>query len=146
MDRGHRLEEEAIEIFEKKTGKKVERVGFCLHDQYDCIASSPDGLIKSKGKYTEAVEIKCLNSAMHLKALLENEIPSEYELQALQYFIVNDDLKKLHFVFYDPRIACRPYHAIELNREDIKEDIEKYREYQIDTINEVNEIVEQLAF
>jgi predicted phage-related endonuclease len=133
-------------MFEEETGKKVEKVGLCVSDFNEDIALSPDGLIKNGKKYTEAVECKCLGSAWHLKAIIEKELPSDYELQVLQYFIVNEDLEKLYFVFYDPRIICKPYFCIEITRDEVKEDIEKYKEYQINIMNEINQIIEELAF
>lgn len=145
IDRGSRLEEEAIEHFVGVSGKKVEtNVGLCVSDIDDSIAVSPDGLIKNKGKYTEAVEVKCLGSKYHLQAVIENQIPKDYHFQVLQYFVVNDDLEKLYFVFYDPRIPSKPFHVIEAERDD--EEVEKYKQYQIDVINQINSYVEQLTF
>src|SRR3990167_2858267 len=101
MDRGQRLEDEAIHKFSERIGKKVSNELVIWHrDEDENIAISPDGSI---GK-TEAVEIKCLNSARHIEAWLTKQIPDEYEYQVIQYFLVNDKLKKLYFVFYDPRM------------------------------------------
>lgn len=143
MDRGCRLEEEAIARFQIETGKKVDTsLVIWTRDDNDSIAVSPDGFI---GK-TEAVEVKCLSSARHLEAWLEKEIPTDYKDQATQYFIVNDSLKKLTFVFYDPRIPAKDYFTIEINREDIKEQVEEYLEFEKKVIEEINEIVNQLTF
>jgi len=146
MDRGLRLEDEAVEVFEMKTNKKVERVGVCVHDKYRDIINSPDGLIKKGNKYPEAIEIKCLSSARHLQAVLENKVPNEYEAQMIQYFIVNEDLNKLYFVFYDPRITAIPMHVIEITREELGELPQKYLQFQLEQLQEVKDIVERLAF
>ncbi len=146
MDRGLRLENEAIEVFTKQTGKRVEQVGICVHDKYPEIINSPDGLIKHKGKYTEAVEIKCLSPARHIQAVVENKVPDEYEAQKLQYFIVNPDLERLYFIFYDPRIASVPYHTVEVTREELGDLPDKYLQFQIEQIEEVNTIIEKIAF
>lgn len=146
MDRGLRLEEEAIEQFTNVTGKVVERVGVCVHDKYPEIINSPDGLIKIGNKYNEAVEIKCLSPARHLQAIIENKVPNDYEAQMLQYFIVNPDLQTLHFVFYDPRIATIPLHIIEVTRESLGDLPAKYLQFQLDQLAEVKEIIERLAF
>lgn len=146
MDRGLRLEEEAIELFTSETGKVVERVGVCVHSEYPEVIQSPDGLIKSNGKYTEAVEVKCLSPARHLQAHIEDKVPSEYEAQKVQYFIVNPDLQVLHFVFYDPRIVSVPYSRIEVTREELKDLPEKYLAFQLEQLAEVDSIVERLAF
>lgn len=143
MDRGHRLEEEALELFEKETGKKVDKslVIWTREDNQD-IAISPDGFI---GK-TEACEVKCLASPKHIQALLEQEIPADYKYQVLQYFIVNDKLKKLYFIFYDPRLITKQLFYLEVKREEVQEDVEKYLEYQKKTIQEINEIVNKWTF
>lgn len=146
MDRGIRLEQEAIDLFTKKTGKKVERVGVCVHGKYPEIINSPDGLIKDRGKYTEAIEVKCISPARHLQAVIEQEVPKEFEAQKLQYFIVNPDLKKLHFVFYDPRIAAVPFYVVEVTREELGDLPEKYLQFQVEQLNEIANIIEQLAF
>ena len=86
MDRGLRLEPEAISLFEFETGKKVERTGICESDENPQIGNSPDGLIGD----TEAIEVKCMGGKNHVKMWLTNEIPDEYVWQATQYFIVNE--------------------------------------------------------
>lgn len=146
MERGHRLEDEAIERLSNLIGKKVHQVGICSRDDEPRIANSPDGLIGSAGKYTEAAEVKCLKSALHLQALIENKIPDEYWSQAMQYFVVNDDLQKLYFAFYDPRVHAQPFHIVEIVRIDVQETVEKLLAYQRDTLVQVDAIVERLAF
>lgn len=147
MDRGLRLEEEAIQHFTDKTGKKVYRAGVCVHDKFEKIINSPDGLIKNRGKYTEAVEVKCLSSARHLQAVIENAVPQEFEAQMMQYFIVNPDLQTLYFVFYDDRIVSRPLHIIEIVRDEkLQEQAEMYLAFQIEQLKEIDRLVEELAF
>ena len=146
MDRGLRLEDEATEKFEEETGLKTEKVGICVSEIDDAIINSPDRLIKVGGKYKEALEIKCISPARHLQAVIEQKIPAEFESQLIQYFIVNDDLEKLHFVFFDPRVTAIPYYRIEVTRDEVKDKIEFFRQYQIDTLKEINELIEKLAF
>lgn len=147
MDRGLRLEDEAISAFTNRTAKLVERVGICQHDYYPSIINSPDGLIRNKdGVYTEAVELKCLSSARHLEAVITNEIQSEFEAQKIQYFIVNPDLQTLYFVFYDPRVGSHPLHIIEVTRESLGDLPELYLKFQLAQLKEIDEIVERLAF
>lgn len=147
-ERGHALEHEAIEEFEKATGRVVNKnIGLCVSDLNDAIALSPDGLIKDEdGKYTEAVEVKCLGSARHIEAVLTNRVPAEYEMQATQYFIVNEDLEVLYFIFYDPRIIAKPLQMVQITREELEEDIELYRDYQLDVLKEVDAALGKLAF
>jgi hypothetical protein len=147
MERGHALESEAIALFEKEKKVKVEQVGLCISDFNDEIALSPDGLIQVDGNYTQAVEIKCLSSARHLQAYFQQAIPNEYMEQVLQYFIVNDDLETLHFVFYDPRLPeSVQLHYQEVHRDDIQEKADQLKEYQINLLQEVDELVSKIMF
>lgn len=143
MDRGTRLEPEAIERFEKETGKKVDTsLVIWTRDDNESIAISPDGTI---GK-TEAVEAKCLSSAMHIKTFLTQQIPSEYEEQALQYFIVNDKLKTLYFAFYDPRVTVKDFFTLTVKRTDVQDQVDLYLGMQRDTLAAVEEDVNSLTF
>lgn len=146
MERGHRLEKDAREAFSALTGHVIDEVGFCISDENPNIAVSPDGMIKKGKKYVHGVEIKCLSASRHLQAYFEQEIPEEYVEQYIQYFIVNPDLKSLFFIFYDPRITAKPIHWIEVQRKDIEKEIEFYKQYQINTLAEVDKLLEELAF
>lgn len=143
MDRGTRLEEEAIARFVEETKKKVDTsLVIWERDDNESIAISPDGFMGVK----EAVEVKCLSSARHIEAWLTKKVPSEYEEQKIQYFIVNDKLKTLYWIFYDPRILAKDFFYFEIKRENVQEKIDEYLEYQRRTIEQVNEIVNQLTF
>lgn len=153
MERGSRLEADALERFKAETGKDVDTsLILWTRDENENIAISPDGVI---GK-TEAVEAKCLSSARHIEAFITKKIPTDYEYQVLQYFIVNDDLQLLHFVFFDPRFAMFSdpggkqakidYFVIEVKREDVQAQVEEILTYEREVMVEVNEIVNQLTF
>jgi len=139
MDRGNRLEPDAIAMFELETGKKVETVGFCEDDNPQ-IANSPDGLI---GK-DEAIEVKCMGGKNHVKMWLTNEIPTDYKWQVRQYFVVNDKLKTLYFVGYNPDIPTHHTHIIEVARKDIEADIKKAKDEQEQFLSEVNNILRDI--
>ena len=142
MDRGKRLEDEALERFAKETKKKVNNDLVIWHrDDDENIAVSPDG---SVGK-TEAVECKCLSSARHLEAWITKKIPDDYEMQALQYFIVNEKLKTLYFVFYDPRMP-KDFFWLEIHRKDVKQKVEDYLALERDVLAEINRIEKELTF
>ncbi len=143
MDRGTRLEDEAMAEFVKATGKKVkDDLVIWVRDENENIAISPDGVIGKK----EAVEIKCLSSARHIEALVTQKIPSEYEMQAIQYFIVNDSLETLYMAFYDPRLLIKPFFFLTVKREQFAEEIETYRAFEETTLKEVEQIVTDLSF
>ncbi len=141
MERGNRLESEAVAMFELETGKQVDTVGLCEDETNQNIANSPDGLIGDD----EAVEIKCMGGKNHVKMWLTNEVPEEYEWQVVQYFIVNPELKKLYFVGYNPDIPIHQMHIIEILREEVQEKIEKGREAQekflVEVENKLKDII-----
>ncbi len=151
MDRGHRLEKEAVGMFIKESGMPAEVVNSDLvmwvRDDNENIAYSPDAfLIPKKGTdVVGAVEIKCLGSARHIQALIENEVPSEFEFQKLQSFIVNDKLQTLYFCFYDPRLIAKPFFYFTVTRDSVKDDIELYRSYQENELVWVNDWVNKLS-
>lgn len=151
MERGTRLEPEAIDEFEKATELKVDRtLVLWVREENEGIAISPDGFIGT----TVAVESKCLSSARHLEAYIKHffwkrsvwdSVPSEYREQALQYFVVNDLLGTLHMVFYDPRITVMPYFKLTITRDMVAEEVLEALEYQRKEIKELDEIVNSLT-
>jgi predicted phage-related endonuclease len=143
MDRGTRLEPEAMAKYVEVTGQDVDTsLVIWTREDNESIAISPDGFIGE----TKAVEVKCLSSARHIEAYLTHQIPDEYEYQKLQYFIVNDKLETLDFAFYDPRLLAQPFFIITIKREDVQEQVIEYLEYQRKTIEEVNAVVNSLTF
>lgn len=142
MDRGLRLEDEAIQRFAKETGKKVTNdLVIWSRDEDEDIAISPDAQVGKKG----AIECKCLDSAAHIEAYLTKRIPKDYDAQALQYFVVNDALETLYFIFYDPSMPI-DFFYIEVKREDMEEEIEAALVMQREVLKKVEEIEQQLTF
>lgn len=147
MDRGTRLEPEAREWFAKTYKKPVEEIGMCMADADDRIYNSPDGMIKNKaGVYTEAIEIKCLAPARHIQAVIEKKVPEEYWSQMMQYFVVNDDLQKLYWIFHDPGIVTIPYFVLEITRDSLGDWPQRLLEFQVAQLQRIDEIIEELAF
>lgn len=144
LDRGVRLESEAIGMYESQKGVKVERIGFIVRDDSKWIGNSPDGLLNSDGKYTKAVESKCLSSANHIKAFHTQQIPEEYVPQGIHYFVVNDDCEEVDFIFYDPRISKIPFFIITMKRSERTEEIKEAHEKVKEFINEVNNALEKI--
>lgn len=141
---GHLHEGAAVERFEAKTGKKVNRdLVLWTRDDNQNIAVSPDGVIGKKG--SEAVEVKCLSTARHLEAVITNQVPDEHWYQVIQYFAVNDDLDTLHFCFYDPRLRVKDFHVITIERSQVIEEVKEMLEYERKTIEEVEAIVAELS-
>lgn len=143
MERGTRLEAEAVEAVAKELGKEVSNdLVVWVSEENNALIYSPDGVVSDE----EVVETKCLSSAMHLYIYYEKDIPAEYRRQNLQAFIVNDKLKTLHFACYDPRIPSLPLHVITINREDIESEIAEYKQYEKEIMEEVNRLVAELTF
>ena len=143
MDRGTRLEEEALNIYQEKTGRKLNTdLVMWVREHNPNIAISPDAYDGD----TFAVENKCLSSARHIEAYLTKQIPSEYEEQKIQYFIVNDKLEQLDFNFYDPRIPAISSFVISVKREEVQDKVDEYLEYEKATLEEINQIVNDLTF
>lgn len=144
MQRGKNLEKEAVCILESELGKTFNKdLVMWIKEDNESIAISPDAYTK---ELTEAVEVKCLCSADHIKAVIKNEYPDEYKFQVYQYFIVNDKLETLYFVIYDPSLSVKQFIYFIVDREDIKDEIEKYLQYEIDTLKRVNDEVNKLSF
>ncbi len=142
MDRGKRLEVEAIERFEAETGKKVNKeLILCVREDNENIAYSPDGLIGQ----TADVEVKCLNSAAHIEAYLTKEVPKEYEAQIVQGFVVNDKLKMRYMVFYDPTMP-KDFFYLTLNRKDYEEDIKVFLALERRALEQIEKIATDLTF
>lgn len=150
MDRGHRLEDVARQRFATEYKKKVIEVGCCVSDVDERIINSPDGLIVSKKAdvFAEAVEIKCLSPARHLQAIIENEVPEEFFTQKVQYFVVNEKLEKLYWVFYDERFNYKnlQLHVIEVTRESLGDWPDIMLRYQLTQLKDMDAIIERLAF
>lgn len=143
MERGNRLESEAVTVFEKETGKEVDSsLQMWVRDDNDSIAYSPDGVIGKK----EALEIKCLGSARHIEALITELVPDEYEFQKLQAFIVNDKLETLYFGFYDPRLIAKPFFYLTVKRSEVQEQVDEYLGYQKNILIDVEKYVKEFTF
>lgn len=144
LARGIRCEDEAITAYEAQKKVKIERIGLCVSDISKWIGNSPDGIIKANGKYTKAIEVKCLSSANHIKTYLTQQIPEEYLPQGIMYFVVNEDLEELDFVFYDNRISKIPFFTITLKRKELEKEIAEATEKSKEFINEVNKTLEKI--
>lgn len=145
MLRGQILEEEARELISEKLGKKIIPGRVWQSDVNEYMICSPDGEFEDE---TEAVEIKCLDSWKVVKAYYEKHPPAEYKPQVLQYFVVNEKLKKLYFciysdVFSNPDLGLQIF---ELNREDYKEEIEIVKRVENATLELVEKEVQKLMF
>lgn len=141
MDRGIRLEPDAISAFEFETGFTVDTTGYCEDETNTQIGYSPDGLIGE----TADVEVKCMGGKNHVKMWLTNEVPDEYYWQVVQAFIVNEKLEKRYFVGYNPDIPTHPLHIIEVTREQMLEPIKEARVAQENFLKEIEGQLSQIV-
>lgn len=142
IDRGKRLEPEAIKAFEKKFKKKVNTdLVIWVRNDNENIVVSPDALVSK----TVALEVKCLNSANHIEVLITQAIPKELIDQIIQYLVVNDDLRKVICGFYDPRVTFNPFFVIEIERKNVEEQIEASLNYQRRILRNIDEVVNKFS-
>lgn len=145
MDRGVRLESEAIEVYKTQTKAQISLIGLVKRKDNKWIGYSPDGLVEqNNGIYEKDIEVKCLSSAKHLKTYITLQIPEEYIAQGIMGFVVNDDLKERDFVFYDPRISKIPFFIITMQRLDYEMEIAEAKLKAEEFIKEVNNTLENL--
>lgn len=86
----------ARELYEVKTGRLVEQVGFIVHDEL-MAGASPDGLVDDDG----GIEIKAPLPATHLACLRMTTEPPEYRAQ-IQGCLWISGRKWFDFVSYSP--------------------------------------------
>lgn len=98
MEWGTEKENDALNVYGFHSSNNVNLCGFIRHNEIDGAGASPDGLIGEEG----LVEIKCPNSATHLKTLLNGKIAKKYILQ-MQFQMACTGRKWCDFVSYDPR-------------------------------------------
>jgi putative phage-type endonuclease len=148
MERGSALESDALMLYESTTGRDIESVGLCLHDEHDWLGVSPDGLYRDKKKYVGGIEIKCPDTKTHLKYLVTKKIPSEYKAQVLQQFIVNEDQEWLDFMSYDPRIQLPELQLsiVTITRDELSDEIEIAQQKLIKFREKWAELQDQLIF
>ena len=140
-ERGKDLEQEAINEAEQKLGLKLIRGNVWQADEWHI--ESPDAYTKD---LKTAVEVKCLSSARHIQAIIENRPPQEYMAEYLNYFLVNDKLKTLYVFLYDPRFMYEHLQtkAFELKRDDLLYEIERMRDVDAAAEELISQTVENL--
>lgn len=80
-------------------GVSVEEVGFVPHTTIDDSGASPDGLIGEEG----LLEIKCPLTSNHMNMMLEQRIPTKYNVQ-MQWQMACTGRLFCDFVSFDPRM------------------------------------------
>jgi putative phage-type endonuclease len=99
MQWGNEQEPFARAAYEIHSGNLVDQTGLVMHPSIPYAGASPDGLIDDCG----LVEIKCPNTATHVKYLLSGDAPKEYQPQML-WQMECTERKWCDFVSFDPRM------------------------------------------
>lgn len=142
VERGHELEQEALEHAREELG--IDFVAGNVWELDKDHIESPDG-------YTEdlktAIEIKCLSSANHIKAIYEDQCPTEYMAEYLNYFLVNNKLKTLFVYLYDARFINPNLrtHFWMIGRKDVEKQLERMEEIKKTALRDIENAVEQLG-
>ena len=99
MQRGTDLESLARDSYVVETGAMVEEVGFYEHPSILNSGASPDGIIGTDG----LIEIKCPNTATHIKTL-ESKKPALKYMRQMQWQMACTGRKWCDFVSFDDRL------------------------------------------
>lgn len=147
IERGHRLEPVIREWVNKEYGYNFVEVGGLQRDDNPDIANSPDGVqFLTPETIDISFEAKAFSGGKHVKAYFTETYPEEHFPQILQYFCVNDDLKKLVFVMGCPEITEFPYLKFEILREDLEKEIKEALDQQRLAIDIADTLVAGIQF
>jgi predicted phage-related endonuclease len=99
MQWGKDTEPTARAAYEFHTSNKVVEVLFVDHPEIEWSGASPDGLVGDEG----LIEIKCPNTANHIKTITGTAIKKAYVWQ-MQWQMACTGSKWCDFVSFDPRM------------------------------------------
>lgn len=113
MQRGVELEAKARAVYEIESGELVEETGFIVHPTIIQAGASPDGLIRADG----LIEIKCPNTATHIR-FLKSGAPADGYLLQMQWQMACTGRQWCDFVSYDDRLPEHlAYKAVRIKRD-----------------------------
>lgn len=97
----HGIENEPIarEFYEELNGVSVEQVGLIEHPTIPMAGASPDGLVGTDG----LIEIKCMTTVNHLKAIHDNTPPEQY-LPQVHWQMACTSASWCDLTLFDPRV------------------------------------------
>ena len=128
----------AREFYEALNDVKVEQVGLYIHPRFDFAAASPDGLVGDDG----LVEIKCLTTVNHLRAIHDNKPPSEY-IPQVNWQMACTGRSWCDLTLFDPRVPLEmQLHTFRIERDD--EEIEKMEDHVLTFNGEIEGIIAKL--
>jgi putative phage-type endonuclease len=118
--------------------EEVREEGFVDHPHIENAGCSPDGLVNESG----LLEIKCPETANHIKTLKSMEIPSKYIPQVM-WQMACTGRKWCDFMSFDPRMPFDLSYTIiriERDEEQIKEMEGKVEQFLQEVADEVEEL------
>ena len=65
----------------------------------------------------DGIEAKCPSGPTHVKYCIDNVLPKDYHWQAIDYFLINQRLERLHFVSYRPENRLKPLFVVTITRD-----------------------------
>lgn len=143
IERGKALEAEALEKAREVLGLKL-KTGYIWQAQ-DRHLATPDGFTDDM---KVVVEIKCLKSSNHIKAIVTDTPPQEYMPQIFNYFAANPLLEKVYMLLYDNRFDVIPElqcHYWEFKREDYGHEIAMIEDCVAEALSQVNDKIKLLV-
>jgi hypothetical protein len=143
MQRGKDCEPIAISLYQHMTGVVIDSVGFCVSEENDFLALSPDGFTADR---IGAIEVKSPNTATHVKYILGDKVPSEYLPQVMTYFLVNTKLEYLDFISFDDRYKPKPIWIKRVTREELNDQLVEVNEKLDKFITKFNKYYEKISF
>jgi putative phage-type endonuclease len=102
MQWGTEQEQYARAAYEARYDVLTSQVGFVYHPTIERAGASPDSLLGVDG----VIEIKAPKTDTHLKYMLEDRLPPDYEPQ-VQWQLACTERKFADFVSFDPRLPLR---------------------------------------
>jgi len=138
MQWGIDTEPHARSEYEARTGVLVGKASYYPHPTIDRSGASPDGMVGEDG----LLEIKCPNTATHIKTLLGSKLDRKYYLQ-MQWQMACTERVWCDFVSFDPRMPEElQYYSerVERNDELIEEISVEVQTFLIDLDAKVSEL------
>lgn len=99
MEWGNETEAQARNAYAFMRDVDVQEVGFITHPTIEDSGASPDGFSGEDG----LVEIKCPNTATHIKTVLSGAAPAQY-IKQMQWQMACTGREWCDFISYDPRL------------------------------------------
>ena len=166
MDRGHRLEPLGNKLTNDKyklnlcwkTEEDLIGCGIWVSDDKEDMYISPDSAEKGD-KPTYANETKAFGTAKHLRIMYEdmqakkkedynslNSLPVDNQDQAIDYFVINKDMKTLYWTLINDMVAFKnlEHYVIVIKREDVQNRIDDLETIQHTTLNQLDAMLENI--